>query len=137
MIALALGTTVLIKMGRTRYTWCTLAPLAWLLAVTMTAGWMKIFSADPRLGFLSAAASYKEKIVAGGSAAELDQWQRLVFSNHVNAGVTGTFLVLVAIVVVANARVWWRLLAGKPAPGLHEERYVPVVEPEPVAVAGG
>ncbi|HYD83337.1 MAG TPA: carbon starvation CstA family protein, partial [Opitutus sp.] len=129
VIALALGTTVLIKMRRTRYVWCTLAPLAWLLAVTMTAGWMKIFSADPRLGFLAAARDYAAKIAAGGATTapeQVTQWERLMFNQYVNAGVTGVFLVLVAIVVIANARVWWQLLGGRSAPELREERYVAV-----------
>jgi carbon starvation protein len=124
VIALALGTTVLIKMGRKRYLWVSLLPLAWLLSVTMSAGWMKIFSADPRLGFLSQAAVLGRQIAAGGTAAELDKWHRLVFSNEVNAVVTGTFLVLVALVVLASARVWVQLLTGRRAPDLREEPYV-------------
>jgi len=110
VIALALGTTVLIKMGKARYIWATLLPLAWLLAVTMTAGWMKILSADPRLGFLAAAAA-----AAPGS--------RQALNAHVDAAVTGTFLVLVAVIVAANARVWWLLLAGRRAPDLREEPF--------------
>ncbi|MDB6128180.1 MAG: carbon starvation protein CstA [Verrucomicrobia bacterium] len=127
VLALALGTTVLIKMGRTRYLWVTLAPLAWLLSVTMTAGCMKIFSADPRLGFLSAADGLKQKIAASGAtAAQLETWNHQLFNNHVNAVVTGAFLLLVAIVVLTCMRVWWQLLAGKRAPVLHEEPYVGV-----------
>ncbi len=132
VIALALGTTVLIKMGRVRYVWCTLLPLVWLLAVTMSAGWIKIFSADPRLGFLAAARDFAAKIAAGGDAAQVNQWERLLFNNQVNAFVTGSFLVLVAIVVIANARVWWQLLAGKRTPVLHEEPYVAVPAAEAV-----
>jgi carbon starvation protein len=126
VIALSLGTTVLIKMGRARYAWCTLVPLTWLLAVTMSAGWMKIFASDPRLGFLAAAADFKARIAAAGAdaAGQVSQWERLVFNQHVNAIVTGTFLVLVAVVVIANARVWWQLLAGKRAPELREDTYV-------------
>jgi carbon starvation protein len=110
VIALALGTTVLIKMGKARYMWVTLLPLAWLLAVTMAAGWMKIFSADPRLGFLSAA-----------NAASSP---RQALNAHVDAAVTAAFLILVAVIVLANARVWWLLLAGRRAPDLHEEPFV-------------
>ena len=110
VIALALGTTVLIKMGRARYLWVTLLPLGWLLAVTMTAGWMKIFSADPRLGFL-----------AGAAAAASP---RLAFNARVDAVVTAAFLILVAVVVLANARVWWLLLAGRRAPQMTEEPFV-------------
>ena len=110
VIALALGTTVLIKMGKARYMWVTLLPLAWLLAVTMAAGWMKIFSADPRLGFLSAA-----------NAASSP---RQALNAHVDAAVTAAFLILVAVIVLANARVWWLLLAGRRAPDLHEEPVV-------------
>ena len=126
VLALALGTTVLIKMGRVRYTWATLLPLAWLLAVTMTAGWMKIFSADPRLGFLSGAQGFAQKIAAGGPAAQVAQWEKLMFNSQVNAAVTGAFLVLVAVVVLTCARVWWQLLAGTRAAVLHEEPYVAV-----------
>jgi carbon starvation protein len=111
VIALALGTTVLIKMGQKRHLWVTLLPLSWLLAVTMTAGWMKIFSADPRLGFLS------------GAAAAASPRQAL--NAHVDAAVTAAFLILVAVIVVSNARVWASLLAGGRAPGLSEEPFVP------------
>jgi carbon starvation protein len=110
VIALALGTTVLIKMGKVRHLWVTLLPLAWLLAVTMTAGWMKIFSADPKLGFLSAAAAASSP--------------RQAFNAHVDAAVTGAFLILVAVIVLANARVWWLLLAGRREPDLREEPFV-------------
>ena len=109
VIALALGTTVLIKMGRLRQVWVTLLPLAWLLAVTMTAGWMKIFSADPRIGFLSGAAAAPP---------------RQAFNAHVDAATTAAFLILVAVVVLANARVWWLLAAGRRAPDLREEPFV-------------
>jgi len=128
VIALALGTTVLIKMGRARHLWVTLLPLAWLLAVTMTAGWMKLFSADPRLGFLSAAADLKKKLAADGGVplAQVTQWQSQLLNNQINAAVTGVFLILVLIVVAANARAWWQLLAGKRDARLREEPYVAV-----------
>jgi carbon starvation protein len=116
---------VLIKMGRARYAWVTLAPLAWLLAVTMTAGWMKIFSPAP-VGFLAIARGLEQKIAAGGTAGEIAGWKSQLLNNRIDAAVIATFLVLVLIVLTANARVWWQLLAGKRAPLLHEEPYVPL-----------
>jgi carbon starvation protein len=125
VIALSLGTTVLLKMGRKRYAWVTLAPLAWLMAVTMAAGWMKIFSAAP-IGFLALARGLQAKVTAGGSPAEVATWKAQIFNNYVDAGVTGVFLVLVLVVVAASSRVWWQLLAGQRAPELHEAPYVPL-----------
>ncbi len=123
VIAFSLGTTVLIKMGRQRYAWVTLAPLAWLLSVTMTAGWMKIFSPAP-IGFLAIARGLEAKIAAGGTPAELATWKSQVLNNHIDVAVTGAFMVLVLIVVAASARTWWQLLAGKRPADLHEEPYV-------------
>jgi carbon starvation protein len=125
VIALSLGTTVLIKMGRARHLWITLAPLAWLFSVTMTAGWMKIFGPAP-LGFLAIARGLQQRIALGGSRADVISWRAQLFNNRIDALVTGVFLVLVTIVVAANARVWWQLLAGQRAPELREEPYVPV-----------
>ena len=124
VIALALGTTILIKMGRTRYLWVTLAPLGWLLAVTMSAGWLKIFSPDPRLGFLASASSMQSRL-GSVPAAQSEALRRLIANAHIDAAVTGVFLVLVAVVVLANAKTWLELLAGRRAPDLREERFVP------------
>jgi carbon starvation protein len=118
-------------MGRARFAWVTLAPLAWLMAVTMTAGWMKIFSPAP-IGFLAIARGIEAKVAAGGTPAELAVWRAQILNNHIDAVVTGTFLVLVLLVVAANARVWWQLLAGRRAADLREETYVPLA-PAPVA----
>jgi carbon starvation protein len=123
VVALALGTTVLLKMGRARYAWVTTLPLVWLLAVTSTAGLMKIFSPAP-VGFLAIARSFEAKIAAGGTPAEMKMWQTLLLNNQINAAVTGAFLVLVTLVVAANARVWWQILVGRKNLVLREDPYV-------------
>ena len=124
VIALALGTTVLIKMGRVRYLWVTLLPLLWLLVVTMSAGWLKIFSNDPRVGFLRLASDLRGKITAGGSATQLNVWQHQLINQYINTAVMAFFLVMVLLIVVANARVCWHLLSGRRRVDLHEDPYV-------------
>ena len=56
-IALTLGAVVLFKMKRERYAWVAVLPTLWLLACTLTAGWQKIFAADPKVSFLAHAAT--------------------------------------------------------------------------------
>ncbi|MDR0534588.1 MAG: carbon starvation protein A [Verrucomicrobiales bacterium] len=126
VIALSLGTTVLLKMGRLRYLWVPVLPLCWLLAVTMSAGWMKIFADSPRLGFLSAARDLAAKVANGGTVEQLETWRHLMINNYVNAAVTGLFLVLVLLVVGANLRVWWQVLVGKKQLPLRESPAVPL-----------
>ena len=126
VLAFSLGTTVLIKMERVRYLWISLVPLAWLLAVTMTAGWIKIFSPKPGLGFISTAENYKKLMAANGSAQteRIAKWHQQMLNNYIDAVVTGVFLILVILVVLACARVWVELLNGRRVPDLCEEPYV-------------
>ena len=120
VIAFSLGTTVLIKMGRTRYAWCTFLPLVYLLSVTITAGWMLIFNA--KFGFLSQAAALKEKIAAGGTAEQLLVLNKKLFNQQLDACVAGLFLVLVLCIVAGCAIEWVKILGGKKAE-LHESPY--------------
>jgi carbon starvation protein len=111
VMALALATTVLIKMDRARLAWVTMVPLAWLVTVTFSAGWMKIFSPDPRLGFLSG----MQRATEAGQT-------KLAAAQGINAGVTAFFLILVVLVLGACARVWWRKFSGRSVPQLVEEK---------------
>ncbi|OLC08993.1 MAG: carbon starvation protein A [Gemmatimonadetes bacterium 13_1_40CM_70_11] len=107
-VALCVGTTILLKMGKARYAWVTLGPLAWLVAITMTAGWQKVFAADPRLGFLAHAAS-----LAGSAALNAG---RLIFNDRVNTLVALLFMAVVGLLVVVSIREWWLVLSRrKPA----------------------
>ena len=124
VIALALGTTVLIKMGRERYLWVPLLPLAWLTAVTFSAGWLKIFSPDPRLGFLAAATQLNEKISAGGSPTQIAQWQHLALNSYINTGVTAAFVLLVFLILGTCLREWVLLLSRSKNAVLHESDYI-------------
>jgi len=116
-VALCVATTILIKMGRQRYAWVTLGPLAWLIAVTMTAGYQKVFSADPKLGFLSHAASLA--ISADPNAA------RLIFNDRLNAVIALFFMSVVAMLVFTSAREWWLVLSRRKPAVVHEAPFVP------------
>src|SRR5258706_5822563 len=110
LVALCVGTTILIKMGRQRYAWVTLLPLVWLTTVTMTAGWQKVFAADPRLGFLAHAAS-----LAGSPDPHAP---RLVFNDRLNTFVALLFMTVVALLLVVSLREWGLVLSKrKPAQG--------------------
>jgi carbon starvation protein len=112
-IALVVATTFIVRTGRARYAWTTLLPLGWLLSVTMTAGWQKIWSADPRLGFLAGAEQLASQLAAGAVAAEkVDQVRAQVFNLRLDALVTGVFMLLVALIVVDAVRVWIREVRG-------------------------
>ena len=115
-VALCVGTTILIKMGRARFAWVTAAPLAWLVAVTMTAGWQKVFSADPRLGFLAHAAS-----LAGSASTEA---ARLIFNDRLNTFVALLFMTVVTILIVTSLREWWLVLSRRKPATVHEAAYV-------------
>jgi carbon starvation protein len=115
-VALCVGTTILIKMGRQRYAWVTVAPLAWLVLITMTAGYQKVFSADPKLGFLAHAAS-----LAGSTAPNA---ARLIFNDRLNTVVALVFMAVVALVVIASMREWWLVLSNRKARVVHEAPYV-------------
>jgi len=52
------------------------------------------------------------------------QWERLIVNNYINAAVTGFFLVMVALIVIANARMWWLLLSKRRELDLREAPYV-------------
>ncbi|MFF3372415.1 carbon starvation CstA family protein [Streptomyces sp. NPDC002680] len=106
-VALTVCTTVLIKSGRLRWVWVTGVPLAWVVAITFTAGWQKIFSGDPRVGFFAQRAKYADGIDAGqviAPAKSLDDMHTVVTNSTVDGVLIALFLLLVTV-VIANAAV--------------------------------
>jgi carbon starvation protein len=115
-VALCVGTTIIIKMGRLRYAWVTLVPLAWLVIVTVTAGYQKVFSPDPKLGFLAHAAS-----LAGSSDPNA---ARLIFNDRLDAFVALLFMVIVAAVVISAVREWFMVALKRKPAAVNEAPYV-------------
>lgn len=114
-VALCVGTTVIIKMGKARYAFTTLIPLAWLVTVTMTAGWLKIFSPDPRLGFLAHARTVADKLAAGGLPAGVKtaaDAARVMFNDRLDAAVAGFFMVSVIVILTDSLWGWVAVLRG-------------------------
>ncbi|SAL44528.1 carbon starvation protein CstA [Caballeronia turbans] len=102
-IALMLGTVVLFKMKRERYAWVTLVPTIWLLICTLTAGWQKIFDANPKVGFLAHAGKLKDAYDAGkvmAPAKSLAEMQRIIFNDYVDAALAGLFIFVVVSIAV-------------------------------------
>ncbi|HJV00268.1 MAG TPA: carbon starvation CstA family protein [Burkholderiaceae bacterium] len=106
-IALILGTCVLFKMKRGQYAWVTLAPTAWLLLCTLTAGWQKIFDANVKVGFLAHAAKYQGAFDDGkllAPAKSMAQMQQVIFNDYLDASLAGFFMVVVLSVLVFGVR---------------------------------
>ena len=116
-VALCVGTTVIIKTGRARHAWVTLLPLAWLVTVTLTAGWQKLMSPNPALGFLAKAKALTNALAsgalpAGRTAADV---RRMIFNERLDAVVAGAFMFAVVIVLVASLLEWSAVLRGRKA----------------------
>ena len=118
-VALCVGTTVIVKSGKARYAWVTLLPLAWLGIVTMSAAYVKIFSPDPRLGFLAHARLFSDQIAQGAvpkGVKTLADAGRIVWNDRVDAAVAAFFALSVLVILVSSAREWLSVVRGtKPA----------------------
>ncbi|CAN7440812.1 carbon starvation protein A [Variovorax sp. LjRoot290] len=106
-VALMLGVVVLFRMKRERYAWVAILPAAWLLVCTLTAGWQKIFSADPKVGFLSHAAKYADGLAQGvliAPAKTPEAMARIVFNDRLDAGLCALFIFVVLSVLFYSVR---------------------------------
>src|SRR5260370_9763756 len=114
-IALTVGTTVIIKMKKAKYAWVTMVPLAWLASATLTAGWQKVFAADPKLGFLAHGRSLIGSVNSDAG--------RLMFNDYLNAVLTLLFMLVVVLVILAASREWMLVLGGKKEPVVQEATF--------------
>jgi carbon starvation protein len=124
-VAFVVGTTILLKMGRTRYAFVTLVPMAWLVVVTLTGSYQKIFHESPRIGFLAQVAVLQGEIASGTlSADKVAATQRVIFNNYLDVAVTALFAVLLVLLLAEAFLEWYRLLSGRRVAELREAPYV-------------
>ncbi|MBL0172754.1 MAG: carbon starvation protein A [Gemmatimonadaceae bacterium] len=126
-VALCVGTTVFIKMGKAKYAWITLLPMSWLVIVTMTAGLEKIFAADPKLGFLSHARTLETAIASGvlpKAVKSVEAAQRMIFNDRLDAAVAAFFLISVIVILADSMRVWLSVVSGRKPAVTAEAPYV-------------
>jgi carbon starvation protein len=94
-------------------------PLSWLVVVTFTTGLTKIFSADPRLGFLAHARAFEQAIAAGTlppGVKSVAAARQMLWNDRLDAAVAAFFLVAVLVILADSAREWAAVLGGrKPA----------------------
>jgi len=117
-VALCVATTVIVKMGKARYSLVTLIPLGWLVAVTFTASWEKMFNSNPRIGFLAHARQL------ASSAAQSHEISRLIFNDRLDAAVTGVLVCMVALVLLESVFLWVSVLSGRMQARIKEAPFV-------------
>jgi carbon starvation protein len=125
-IALCVATTIIVKNGKRRYVWVTAVPLVWLLIVTSTAAWQKLFSPELRIGFLAHARDLSDKLASGSLPAEqAAKTPQLIFNDYLDAGLTALFIVVSWILAFETLRVCWAIVAKRPHPPSSESAHIP------------
>ena len=124
-VALVVATTILLKMGRTKWIWVTMAPMAWIVIITMTASYQKLFDPNPRIGFLSYVNVLTAQLAAGKiPAAKIAETQHVIFNQRLDAVVTVVLAGMVAVLIIEALIQWYKLLSRRTQPTLHEAPYV-------------
>ena len=116
-VALCVATTIIVKMGRARYMWVTLAPLAWLIAVTFSAALHKIFNPNPLIGLLA----HARQLAAGPATADLSH---RILNDRLDTVVCALLLVLISVIVIESARQWLSVILGRKEASTHEAPFV-------------
>ena len=115
-VALCVATTIIIKMGKARHVWVTLAPLAWLVIVTMTAGIQKVFSPIRGSGFSPTRDRSRARLIPSAP--------RLIFNDRLDAYVALLFVTVVWLVILASAREWVVVVSGRKRAEVREAPFV-------------
>jgi carbon starvation protein len=124
-VALVVATTILLKMGRTKWIWVTMAPMAWIVIITMTASYQKLFDPNPRIGFLSYVNVLTAQLAAGKiPAAKIAETQRVIFNQRLDAVVTAVLATMVVVLIIEALIQWYAILSRRTQPVLHEAPYV-------------
>jgi len=124
-VALVVATTILLKMALLKWIWVTLLPMAWLVIITMTASYQKIFSANGRIGFLAQANAMAAQLAAGKiAAAKIADTQRLIFNLRLDAVVTAVLAAMILVLLVEALGQWYAILSRGKEPVLQETPYV-------------
>jgi carbon starvation protein len=124
-IALCVATSILVKSGKVKYAWITALPLTWLVIVTSTASYQKIFSEDLRVGFFAAANHLSTQLAAGTlSASKAAVAPQLIFNQHLDAYLTMFFVAVLWIMIINMLTIAWRHLNGKLLLSSSETAYV-------------
>ncbi|TCM67710.1 carbon starvation protein [Acinetobacter calcoaceticus] len=121
-MALILGTVILFKMKKEKYVWVTILPTIFLFITAMTAGWQKIFHANPKIGFLAQANRFSDAIARGEilkPAKSIAEMQSIVLSNQINAVLCGFFMIVAIVMIFASIGIIRRALAS-PTPTVKE-----------------
>jgi carbon starvation protein len=106
-LAMIFVCAALVKMKRERYLWVAAVPTLWLLICTLTAGWQKLFHADPKIGFLANATRFSEALARGeilAPATSLAQMERVIFNNRLDAALCALFMGVVVLTLVFAMR---------------------------------
>jgi carbon starvation protein len=123
-VALTVGTTILIKMGKLKFAWVTALPLAWDAAVTLTASYQKIFSTNPAIGFFAQRAEAVKSIEAGKlndtlkalGAQSIEDAPQIMVNTTVDGVLSIIFALMIIIVILDAARVWIGVISGRKEP---------------------
>ena len=74
---------------------------------TLTAGWQKLFHADPKIGFLANVARFQDALARGevlAPAKSLAEMQRVIFNNQLDAALCALFMSVVVLTLVFALR---------------------------------
>ena len=123
-VALVVATTIILKMGERRFAWVTLAPMAWLVTVTMTASYQKVFHSNPRIGFLAQVRVLSAQLASGAIPADRAAiTHRMIFNNRLDVAVTWLLAGMVLVLVIEAIGEWIAILRGTKTAELHEAPY--------------
>ncbi|AYH44151.1 carbon starvation CstA family protein [Azoarcus sp. DN11] len=110
-VALVLCTVVLFRMKRERFAVVTVAPTIWLIACTLTAGWQKLFDANPKVGFLAQVSRYQGALERGellAPAKNVGQMKQIILNNQIDAALSLFFMLVVVSILVYGLRSCWQ-----------------------------
>lgn len=123
-IALCVVFSIVCKKGMVKYAWVPGLPLAWLLIVTQTASFQKIFSSDPAVGYWALHNKYVEAKATGkvlAPAKSLADMDVVIRNTMIQEGLSILYAVLVLVVFAVAMQVSLKAIRAGGLPTSEEE----------------